>query len=274
LSKDLKSIKVVVHGALGKMGQEIIKAICHENEIEIVGAVDLTVKEDSLPLPDKSDAVPLSTNLKNILINCQPDVLVDFTVAQASMPAVRTAVKRGVNVIIGTSGLSTKELKEINKLATTHQIGAVVAPNFALGAVLMIHLAKIASKYLNYAEIIEMHHQLKADAPSGTAILTAQKMVASRGKPFCHPPTSMKLSTSRGECIDGVAIHSIRLLGLLAHQEVLFGGPGQTLSIRHDTISRECFMPGIMLAIREVMKRRGLIYGLDALLSLSENNDV
>jgi 4-hydroxy-tetrahydrodipicolinate reductase len=144
----------------------------------------------------------------------------------------------------------------------------VVAANFALGAILMIHLAKIAAKYLDYAEIIELHHHLKADAPSGTALSTAKIMAAARGKPFCQPPAPKKPSASRGEQIEGVTIHSVRLLGLLAHQEVLLGGPGQTLSIRHDTISRECFMPGIMLAIKEVVKRQGLVYGLDALLGL------
>jgi len=144
----------------------------------------------------------------------------------------------------------------------------VVAPNFALGAVLMIHLAKIAAKYLDYAEIIELHHHQKADAPSGTALATARAMAAARGKPFLQPIGQSKTSDSRGEQVEGVTIHSVRLPGLLAHQEILLGGPGQTLSIRHDTISRECFMPGVMLAVREVVKRKGLIYGLDTLLGL------
>ena len=132
----------------------------------------------------------------------------------------------------------------------------------------MIHLAKVAAKYLDYAEIIELHHHLKADAPSGTALSTAKAMVAARDKPFYHPPEPGKASNSRGEQVEGVTIHSVRLPGLLAHQEVLLGGPGQTLSIRHDTISRECYMPGIILAIKEVVKRQGLVYGLDTLLGL------
>ncbi len=264
----MKPIKVVVQGASGRMGREIVNALCREPEMQLVGAVELQVKEDSLPLPDKSGTLPFSSNLDHILTSCQPDVLVDFTIAQATMPAVRTAVKRGVNLVIGTTGLTAEELSEIARLATAHKVGAVVAPNFALGAVLMIHLAKIAAKYLDYAEIIELHHPLKADAPSGTALSTAKIMAAARGKPFCQPPEPKKPSASRGEQIEGVTIHSVRLLGLLAHQEVLLGGPGQTLSIRHDTISRECFMPGIMLAIKEVVKRQGLVYGLDALLGL------
>ena len=131
----------------------------------------------------------------------------------------------------------------------------------------MIHLAKIAGKYLDYAEIMELHHHQKADAPSGTALSTARAMVAARGKPFSCPEQGNTLA-SRGEQVEGIAIHSVRLPGLLAHQEVLFGGPGQTLSIRHDTINRQCFIPGVIIAIKEVVKRRGLVYGLDTLLGL------
>ncbi len=186
------------------------------------------------------------------------------------MPAVRIATERKVNLVIGTTGLTAADLEEIERLATAHEVGAVVAPNFALGAVLMIHLAKIAGKYLDYVEITELHHHLKADAPSGTALSTARAMAQARGKPFSQPPESKKPSSSRGEQVEGVAIHSIRLPGLMAHQEVLMGAPGQTLSIRHDTISRECYMPGIILAIKKVVGCQGLIYGLDALLGLQE----
>ena len=148
------------------------------------------------------------------------------------------------------------------------KFGAVVASNFALGAVLMMHLAKIAAKHLDYAEIIELHHHQKADAPSGTALSTARAMAAARGKPFLQPLEQGKTPDSRGKQVEGVAVHSVRLPGLMAHQEVLLGGPGQTLSIRHDTVSRECFIPGVMLAIKEVVNRKGLIYGLDTLLGL------
>jgi len=132
----------------------------------------------------------------------------------------------------------------------------------------MIHLAKVAAKYLDYAEIIELHHHLKADSPSGTALSTARAMAQARGKPFSRPPEQGQTSNSRGEQVEGVSIHSVRLPGFLAHQEVILGAPGQTLSIRHDTISRECYMPGVILAIKEAVKRQGLIHGLDALLDL------
>jgi len=250
------------------MGREVINALCQEPKMQVVGAVELQVAQEYLPLPDDSGTVPFSADLDYILASCHPDVLVDFTIAQATMPAVRIATKQGVNLVIGTTGLTADDLSEIDRLAIAHQVGAVVAPNFALGAILMIHLAKVAAKYLDYAEIIELHHHLKADSPSGTALSTAKAMVAARGKPFYRPPEKGKTSNSRGEQVEGVTIHSVRLPGLLSRQEVLLGGPGQTLSIRHDTISRECYMPGIMLAIKEVGKRQGLVYGLETLLGL------
>ena len=265
----MKPIRVVVHGALGRMGTEIIKTVCREPDMELVGAVDLRIKEDNLAKPDGSGSVPASASLDSILTTCQTDVLVDFSIAQAAMPAVRTAIQRGVNLVIGTTGLAADEINEIERLTQASGVGAVVASNFALGAVLMMHLARLSAKYFDYAEIIELHHHLKADAPSGTALATARKMAEARGGPF-EVPKQKKASSSRGEQAEGIAIHSVRLPGLLAHQEVILGGPGQTLSIRHDTISRECFMPGVMMAIKKVIGHRGLIYGLDALLGLRE----
>ncbi len=264
----MEPIRVVVNGASGRVGRVVINALCRESEMQVVGAVELQVSEDYLSLPDNSGSVPFSSNLEYILTSCRPDVLVDFTIAQATMPAVRIAVKQGVNLVIGTTGLTGDELSEIARLALAHKVGAVVAPNFALGAVLMIHLAKVAAKYLDYAEIIELHHHLKADSPSGTALSTAKAMAQARGRPFNRPPEQGQTSNSRGEQVSGVTIHSVRLPGLMAHQEVILGAPGQTLSIRHDTISRECYMPGVILAIKEVVKRQGLIYGLDTLLNL------
>jgi 4-hydroxy-tetrahydrodipicolinate reductase len=263
----MKKIKVVVHGASGRMGQEVINAICQEPDMQIVGAIDLKAAEDKLPLPDGS-AVPFSSDLDYILFACQPEVLVDFSTAAAVMPAVRLAAKYGINIVIGTTGLTADNIKEIESLAKANKIGIVVAPNFALGAVLMIYLAKIAAKYFDFAEIIELHHHLKADSPSGTALATAKAMAQAKGKPFSTPQG--KASDSRGGQVEGVAIHSVRLPGLLAHQEVLLGGAGQTLSIRHDTIGRQCYMPGVILAIKEVAKHKGLIYGLESLLGLEE----
>ncbi|MFC1972000.1 4-hydroxy-tetrahydrodipicolinate reductase [Chloroflexota bacterium] len=264
----MKPIKVVVRGAAGRMGRETVNALCHQTEIQLVGAVELQISEDTLALPDNSGTIPLSSDLNSILTDCQPDVLVDFTVGPATMPAVRMVTEKGVNLVIGTTGLTADDLAEIDRLAKAHDVGAVVAPNFTTGAVLMMHLAKIAARYFDYAEIIELHHNMKVDAPSGTALSTAKAMVEARGEPFQSPQQKAETLPSRGEKVDGIALHSVRLPGLMAHQEVLLGGPGQTLSIRHDTIGRECYMPGVILAIKEVVKRKGLVYGLDTLLNL------
>ena len=262
----MNPIRVIVHGAAGKVGQEVVRAVCGEDDMQLVGAVDLKAAGDSLSLPDGSGSVPFAADLGGILTRCQPDVMVDFSIARATMPAVRLAAGKGVSLVIGTTGFAPDEVGEIERLAAENKIGAVVAPNFALGAVLMMHLASIAARYLDYAEIIELHHHRKADAPSGTAQLTARMMAAARGKPFLKPEG--KDAASRGEQVDGVNIHSVRLPGLMAHQEVILGTAGQTLSIRHDTINRECYMPGVMLAIRQVVKRKEFILGLDKLLGL------
>jgi 4-hydroxy-tetrahydrodipicolinate reductase len=263
-------IRVVVQGALGKVGREVVTALCQEPETEIVGATELAVTTDSLALPDGSRSIPFTSDLGKLISDVSPDVLVDFTIASATMPAVRIAAEKGVNLVIGTTGLSDVDIAEIERLARANDIGAVVAPNFALGAVLMMHLAKIAAPYLDYVEIIEMHHDKKVDAPSGTAQLTAREMAKARGKPFLQPPPPKNETESRGDTVDGAAIHSVRLPGLLAHQEIIFGAAGQTLRIRHDQISREAFMPGVILAIKEVVKRKGLTLGLAALLDLEE----
>ncbi|MGD0780867.1 MAG: 4-hydroxy-tetrahydrodipicolinate reductase [Dehalococcoidales bacterium] len=262
----MSPIKVVVHGAAGRVGQEVVKAVCQEPDMKLVGAVDLKVTGDSLALPDGSK-VPFSTDLKSIIDSCEPDVVVDFTIAKASMPAIRIAAKHGVNMVIGTTGFNADELKEIQKLAEANEVGIVAAPNFALGAVLMIHLAKIAGKFIDHAEIVELHHDKKLDAPSGTSLLTAKAMAEARGKPFL-PPSAGEPTPSRGQSVEGINIHSVRMPGLMAHQEVIFGTSGQTLSIRHDTINRECYMPGVLFAVRAVVKQKGFIYGLDKLLGL------
>lgn len=263
----MSQIKVLVHGAAGRLGQEVVKAVCQESDMKLVGAVDLKVSGDSLMLPDSSGNVPFSIDFAALLDSCEPDVVVDFTTAKASLPVVRTATKNGVNMVIGTTGFSAPELEEMQKLAEASEVGIVVAPNFALGAVLMMHLAKIVGKYIDHAEIIELHHDKKLDAPSGTALSTARAMTEARGKPFL-PPAAGEPTPSRGQSVEGINIHSVRLPGLMAHQEVIFGTAGQTLSIRHDTINRECYMPGVMLAVRSVVKQKGFIYGLDKLLGL------
>jgi 4-hydroxy-tetrahydrodipicolinate reductase len=265
----MKPITVVVHGAMGKMGKTVINAVCQEPETRVVGAVDIEVIGDRLQLPDDAGEVPLSSDLESILADEKPDVMVDFTVAKASLPAIRLAAKLKVNMVIGTTGFTAADVEEIKKLAETHDIGIIMASNFTIGAVVMIHLARVAAKYFDAAEIIELHHNMKIDAPSGTALATAKAMVAAKGKPFNRPPVEKgEPQRSRGLLDDGIAIHSIRLPGLMAHQEVIFGAAGQTLTIRHDSIDRECYMPGVMLAVKAVGSRHGLTVGLAPILGL------
>ena len=204
--------------------------------------------------------------LSQALLALSADVVVDFTIADATIFAARTTIGHGVCFISGTSGLSTKQVVEIDTLAKQKGIGAVIASNFALGAVLMIHFAATAARYLDYAEIIETHHEKKVDAPSGTAIDTAKKMMTSRDRPFKNPYSEKK--KSRGQQVDGTTIHSLRLPGVIARQEVIFGDIGQTLSIKHDSINRRSFMPGVMLAVKQVHNHRGVVLGLDKLLEL------
>jgi 4-hydroxy-tetrahydrodipicolinate reductase len=265
----MEPVRVVVNGALGKMGQEVTRAVVNEPGLKVVGAVEKEVSQQYVSLVDTPEIVPFSSDLASLLKSCIPDVLVDFTTAEVSIAAARTAAKEKVNLVIGTTGLSEENLSEIEQLCRANKVGAVVAPNFSLGAVLLMHLAKIAAKFFDNAEIIEMHHDKKVDAPSGTAIATAKTMLQAHGRPFIYPKTEKEtISNTRGGQMEGIAIHSLRLPGFMAGQEVIFSGIGQTLSLRHDTISRESFMPGIILAIKEVTKREGLIYGLDALLNL------
>lgn len=265
----MSPIKVVVHGATGRMGQEVLRALCRDPGFQPVGAVDKVITQESLTLPGGSGSIPCSSDLESVIARSHPDVLVDFSTASATMPAARISIKHGVRPVIGTTGLAAGEIEEMERLCQQEKLGGMVAPNFSLGAVLMIHLAKVAARYFDYAEIIELHHEQKADAPSGTALATARDMVSARGSSFKYPPTQKQnLPGTRGGELGGIAIHSVRLQGLLAHQEVILGGLGQTLTIRHDSISRESFMPGVMLAIKEVVKLDHLVVGLDKLLGL------
>lgn len=261
-------IRVAVTGASGRVGQEVVKAVCLDPETQLVGAVEARVPCEFLALPDGSGTVPFSSNLEQIITDCRPDVLVDFTIASVTVQTAMTALKHKVNLVIGTTGLKQDEINQIDNLAKEQGAGVVLAPNFALGAVIMTYLSKLAAKYFDYAEIIELHHHLKVDAPSGTSIKTAMAIAEGRnGKSPGHMP-EQRDTESRGKMVNGVPIHSVRLPGILARQEVRFGTAGQTLTITHDTTSRECYMPGVLLAIKEVINRKGLVYGLDALLGL------
>ncbi len=263
----MSKIRVAVHGASGKMGQTVIAALSCEPDIDIVGAVDIKSPSGTCCLPD-GRTVPMAPDASIIFASCKPEVIVDFSTANAILPLARSAFEHGVRLVSGTTGISPDSLSEIDMMAKEHHSSAIIASNFAIGALVMIHLARIAARYFDYSDITEQHHQFKLDAPSGTALSTAKAMAAERGRPFLNPEQKGGLQESRGLKFEGINIHSARMPGIVARQEVLFGADGQTLSIKHDAISRECYMPGIKLAVREVSKQTGLVFGLETLLGL------
>jgi len=261
-------IRVAVTGALGKMGREVLAAVSKEADLELVGGIDRVDPAQPVTLPGGGSVV-VSADLAALIEEARPQVVVDFSHATATPIFAQQALPRGVAMVVGTTGLSSADLEEMRRLSEEHGVGAIVAPNFALGAVLMMHVCRILAPFFDYAEIIEMHHEAKVDAPSGTALATATAMLESRGRPFQYTGAKKEtLAGTRGGVLEGVAIHSVRAPGLVAHQEVIFGALGQTLTVRHDSVSRESFMPGVLLAVREVVKRKEFVYGLDKLLGI------
>jgi 4-hydroxy-tetrahydrodipicolinate reductase len=245
-------VRVVIHGAFGRMGREAIHAFCSDKDIKLVGSVSRSAITNTLKLQNGHGSIPLSNNLASILDDTKPDVLVDFSVSDAVKALSEITLRRRIHLVIGTTGITPETLLVINQLALDNNVGVVVASNFALGAVLMIHLAEKAAPFFDDVEIVELHREKKLDSPSGTAIATKNAI----NKTEEH-------GTERE-----TYIHSIRLPGLLAHQEVIFGSTGETLHIRHDTVNTECYMPGLLLAVKEVARHTGLVYGLDRLLNL------
>lgn len=262
------AIRVVVSGT-GSMGREVLAALVRELDFEPVGVLEKLSKEREVALPG-GGSLPMSDDPPALLDQTKPDVIIDFTNAAWTPLVAPAALERGVRLVIGTTGLSDDWLDSLEQGCRERGVGAVVAANFAIGAVLLIHMARIAARFFESAEIIELHHDRKVDAPSGTALTTAKEMLAARGRPFeRNVPDVEPLAGTRGGEIDGLTIHSVRLPGYVAHQEVVFGGLGQTLSIRHDTTGRDAFIPGVLLAARAVMQRRELVRGLEALFGLA-----
>jgi 4-hydroxy-tetrahydrodipicolinate reductase len=263
------AIRVVVSGT-GNMGREVLAAVTREPGFEPAGVLEKFSDAGELDLPDSPGRVPISPDVVALLDRAKPDVVIDFTNAAWTPQVAGPALERGVRLVIGTTGLPDEWLDELARRCRERGVGAVVAPNFAIGAVLMIHLAKIAGRFFDAAEIIELHHDRKVDAPSGTALTTAREILAARGHPFeRNVPEKETLPATRAAAIDGITVHSVRLPGLVAHQEVIFGGLGQTLSIRHDTTGRDSFIPGVLLAAREVLERKELVRGLEPLFGLT-----
>ncbi len=263
-------LKVIVAGAAGRMGCEVVKAVLGENDLSLVGAVDITNHGEDIGLlaAGRPCGVPVTGNLGRVIEETQAEVVVDFTTPENIRSNLDTILTHRVHAVIGTTGLSAEDIADINQSAVEAGIGVVIAPNFAVGAVLMMKFAAEAARFLPNVEIIELHHDRKLDAPSGTAIKTAELIKEGRDKyRQGHPDEQEKIQGVRGGEYDGMRIHSVRLPGLVAHQEVIFGGLGQTLTIRHDSISRESFMPGVILAVRKVADLKGVTYGLEKLLT-------
>lgn len=265
----MDKIRVVVSGT-GFMGREVLAAVCAQEDMEAVGVLEKFSKEEFVSLPGPEPRlVPLSSDPARLLEDLTPDVVVDFTNAEWTKEVVPAAIAHGARMVIGTTNLGDAFLTDLEAVCAEKDLGALVAPNFALGAVVMIHLAREAARFFEYAEIVESHQEKKIDAPSGTALAMARAMVEGHGGPFRHTmPEKEPLGGARGGDYEGVAIHSQRMPGFVAHHEISFGGTGQTLRIRHDSVGRDSFMPGVLLAIREVMKHNRLAIGLDKLLGI------
>lgn len=271
-------IPVLVNGAAGKMGREVVKAIAQAEDMTLIGAIDRNPQyqdRDAGELAGLSEPleIPITNQFEAMLAFAaqekQPAVMVDFTHPSSIYNNIRSAIAYGVRPVVGTTGLSAEQIGELADFADKASTGCLIIPNFSIGMVLLQQAAVSASQYFDHVEIIELHHNQKADAPSGTAIQTAE-ILAEFGKSF--NPASVeeteKLPGARGSVAnEGIRIHSIRLPGLIAHQEVIFGSPGQIYTLRHDTSDRACYMPGVLLSIRQVLQLKSLIYGLEKIMN-------
>ena len=245
-------MRVGVLGAKGKVGATMVQAVETADDLTFTAGVDA--------------GDPLSA-----LVDTQTDVVIDFTHPSAVMDNLKFLIDNGIHAVVGTTGFTDERISQVqNWLADKPESAVLIAPNFAIGAVLSMHFAQQAARFFESVEVIELHHPHKADAPSGTAARTAKLIAAARkGMPPNPDATSTGLDGARGADVDGVPVHSIRLAGLVAHQEILFGTQGETLTIRHDSIDRTSFVPGVLLAVRRVSERPGLTVGIEPLLDLT-----
>lgn len=269
-------IPVLINGAAGKMGREVVKAVAQAEDMTLLGAVDRSPEHQEKDAGELAGIAPLEIPITNqfepmlamLAQERQLGVMVDFTHPDSVYENIRSAIAYGVRPVVGTTGLSSTQIQELAEFADKASTGCLLIPNFSIGMVLLQQAAAQASQYFDHVEIIELHHNQKADAPSGTALQTAQ-LLAEFGKPF-NPPSveeTEKLAGARGSLADAnIRIHSVRLPGLIAHQEVIFGASGQIYTLRHDTSDRSCYMPGVLLAIRKVLQLKTLVYGLEKIL--------
>jgi len=259
-------IRVGVVGAAGRMGRATCAAVADDPELELVAAINPGRDGEPLgPLIGRSHVDLAVRADPDELVGAGAEVAVDFTRPDVVVANVRWAIDHGLHLVVGTTGLTSPDLDEIRSRLDGGPLGVLVAPNFAIGALLLQRFAEEAARFFPAGEVIELHHDGKVDAPSGTAAATARRMAAARGNPWSGP-SAESIPGVRGGDVDGIRVHSVRLPGLVAHQEVVFGGTGQTLTLRHDSIDRSSFMPGVLLAIKAVPSRPGLTVGLEPLL--------
>jgi 4-hydroxy-tetrahydrodipicolinate reductase len=265
-------ITVAVHGALGRMGSTVLTAVAAENGAVPVGGADIAATSGNVEVAGTSLSVPLALDLLTLFETVTPDVVVDFTNGEAAKQAITTCIGAGVKVVSGSTGLSPEDLEDIRQQAAAEGVGVISASNFALGAVVLMHLAGIAARYFDYADLLESHHEAKVDAPSGTALSIAMAMIEGRGSGFEQNVVELQtLAGTRGGNYEGINVHSARMPGRVARHEVVFGALGQTLTLIHDSINRESFMPGVMLAVKAVTEEDELVVGLDNVLGLGKS---
>ncbi|KUP06557.1 dihydrodipicolinate reductase [Bacillus coahuilensis p1.1.43] len=265
----MSKIKVAIAGPRGRMGQEAVKMVLETDQFELVGALDHRHDGKLLQdiLPGVKDEIPIYGDIKSLLSSLTIDVLVDLTTPDVGYLHTKEAIMHGVRPVVGTTGFTQDQLSELRELAEEKGIGVIIAPNFAIGAILMMKFAQMASKYLPDVEIIEMHHDQKLDAPSGTAIKTAEMIQQVReSKQQGHPDEKEIVTGARGGDLDGIHIHSVRLKGLVAHQQVMLGGEGQLLTLKHDSFNRASFMSGVKMCVETIMNLDTLVYGLENLI--------
>lgn len=265
----MEKVKVVVAGALGRMGREAVHLVQRTENYELVAVID--IKNEGKLLSDiegfQNIHTPIYTDIEKCFRDVKPDVLIDFTTPEVGMYHAKTALEYHVRPVVGTTGFTEENLMELKKICQEKEIGCIIAPNFAIGAVLMMKFSQMAARYFNDVEIIELHHDKKLDAPSGTAVKTAQMISEVREeKKQGHPDEKETIQGARGADYEGMRIHSVRLPGLIAHQQVIFGADGQTLTIRHDSYNRASFMSGVKLAVDTVMKIDTFVYGLENII--------
>jgi len=264
---NMSDIKVVVNGALGRMGQEVLNAVNKTEGLMPVAGSDVAASTSTVKIPNSSIEIPIFENISNALSNS--DVVVDFSNASGAMKVITAASNAGVNCVIGSTGLSNEDFKTAKSLSEKNKVSVIIAPNFAIGAVLMTHLVKESAKFFDYADLTEVHHEAKIDSPSGTAISIAQAAFDGKKSNFKNPtPEKDLIDHTRGGSFNGVVIHSGRMPGRVAHHEMVFASLGQTLTIRHDSINRESFMPGVVMAIKATLELKGLTIGLDKIMGL------